>query len=90
MAQNACRLPETGRGLDHFRKEGAKLIPEPTEPDPYIEEALQALGAQAERQATPHRPSNLPRCPLGPVGEKIERIGKAARARLIVAEAAPG
>jgi hypothetical protein len=28
-----------GRGLDHFRKEGAKLIPEPTAPDPYIEEA---------------------------------------------------
>ena len=28
-----------GRGLDHFRQEGAKLIPEPTVPDPYIEEA---------------------------------------------------
>ena len=28
-----------GRGLDHFRKEGAKLMPEPTEPDLYIEEA---------------------------------------------------
>ena len=28
-----------GRGLDHFRKEGAKLVPEPTEPDLYIEEA---------------------------------------------------
>lgn len=28
-----------GRGLDHFRKEGAKLIPEPTAPDPYIEDA---------------------------------------------------
>jgi len=28
-----------GRGLKHFRKEGAKLIPEPTEPDPYIEQA---------------------------------------------------
>jgi replication-associated recombination protein RarA len=28
-----------GRGLDHFRKEGAKLVPEPTAPDPYIEEA---------------------------------------------------
>jgi hypothetical protein len=31
--------PGQGRGLDHFRKEGAKLIPGPTEPDPYIEEA---------------------------------------------------
>jgi replication-associated recombination protein RarA len=28
-----------GRGLDHFRKEGARLIPEPTEPDPYEDEA---------------------------------------------------
>ena len=28
-----------GRGLDHFRKEGARLMPEPTEPDLYIEEA---------------------------------------------------
>jgi hypothetical protein len=28
-----------GRGLDHFRKEGAKLIPPPTEPDPYEAEA---------------------------------------------------
>jgi replication-associated recombination protein RarA len=31
-----------GRGLDHFRKEGAKLVPPPTEPDPY-EEAAYAL-----------------------------------------------
>jgi replication-associated recombination protein RarA len=28
-----------GRGLNHFREEGAKLIPEPTESDPFIEEA---------------------------------------------------
>ena len=28
-----------GRGLDHFRTEGAKLVPPPTEPDLYIEEA---------------------------------------------------
>ena len=27
------------RGLTHFREEGARLIPEPTEPDLYIEEA---------------------------------------------------
>jgi hypothetical protein len=25
--------------LDHFRKEGAKLVPEPTEPDLFVEEA---------------------------------------------------
>lgn len=28
-----------GRGLDHFRKEGARLVPEPTEPDLFVEEA---------------------------------------------------
>jgi replication-associated recombination protein RarA len=28
-----------GRGLKHFREEGAKLVPEPTAPDPFIEEA---------------------------------------------------
>ena len=28
-----------GRGLDHFRKEGARLVPEPTGDDPYEAEA---------------------------------------------------
>jgi replication-associated recombination protein RarA len=28
-----------GRGLDHFRKEGAKLVPSPTADDPYEDEA---------------------------------------------------
>jgi replication-associated recombination protein RarA len=28
-----------GRGLDHFRQEGAMLVPEPTEPDLFVEEA---------------------------------------------------
>jgi replication-associated recombination protein RarA len=28
-----------GRGLDHFRAEGAKLVPPPTGPDPYEDEA---------------------------------------------------
>jgi hypothetical protein len=39
-----------GRGLDHFRKEGAMLIPEPTEPDLYVEEAyrLWAIKQQGE------------------------------------------
>ena len=27
------------RGLDHFRKEGAKLVPPPTADDPYEDEA---------------------------------------------------
>jgi replication-associated recombination protein RarA len=39
-----------GRGLDHFRKEGAKLVPEPTEPDLLVEEAygLWALKQQSK------------------------------------------
>ena len=28
-----------GRGLRHFREEGAKLVPPPTAPDPYVKEA---------------------------------------------------
>jgi hypothetical protein len=28
-----------GRGFDHFRKEGAKLIPPPAADDPYEDEA---------------------------------------------------
>jgi replication-associated recombination protein RarA len=41
-----------GRGLDHFRTEGAKLVPPPTGDDPYIDEAYRlwakkaALGSQ--------------------------------------------
>ena len=33
-----CRA-KLGRGLDHFRKEGAKLVPPPTADDPYEDEA---------------------------------------------------
>ena len=44
-----------GRGLDHFRKEGAKLVPEPTEPDLYIEEAyrLWAIKQQGKGRRGP-------------------------------------
>jgi hypothetical protein len=39
-----------GRGLDHFRSEGAKLVPPPTEPDLFVEEAyrLWALRRQGK------------------------------------------
>ena len=37
-----------GRGLDHFRKEGAKLISKPTEPDLYIEEAYRLWQIKAQ------------------------------------------
>ena len=40
-----------GRGLDHFRSEGAKLIPPPTADDAYEDEAyrLWALKRTAKR-----------------------------------------
>ena len=37
--QHTLAGKKLGRGLDHFRSEGAKLVQPPTEPDPYIEEA---------------------------------------------------
>src|SRR4051794_39392746 len=40
-----------GRGLDHFRWEGARLIPPPTEPDTYEDEAVVDHQAAAEMTA---------------------------------------
>jgi replication-associated recombination protein RarA len=37
--QHTLAGKKLGRGLDHFRSEGAKLIPEPTAADPYEDEA---------------------------------------------------
>lgn len=39
-----------GRDLDHFRKEGAKLVTEPTDDDPYEDQAyrLWALKQQGK------------------------------------------
>jgi hypothetical protein len=39
LDQHTLAGRKMGRGLHHFREHGAKLVPEPTEPDPYIEEA---------------------------------------------------
>jgi replication-associated recombination protein RarA len=36
-----------GRGLDHFRSEGAKLVPPPTEPDAYEVEAYRLWAIKA-------------------------------------------
>ena len=36
------------RGLTHFREDGARLIPEPTEPDLYIEEAYRFWQIKAQ------------------------------------------
>ena len=40
------------RGLEHFRKKGAKLVPEPTA-DPLRGRSLQALGDQAAGHVNP-------------------------------------
>jgi replication-associated recombination protein RarA len=37
--QHTLAGKKLGRGLDHFRKEGAKLVPPPTGHDPYEDEA---------------------------------------------------
>jgi replication-associated recombination protein RarA len=39
LDQHTTKGRAMGRGLDHFRDEGAKLVPPPTGDDPYIEEA---------------------------------------------------
>jgi hypothetical protein len=37
--QHTQKGKRMGRGLDHFRSEGAKLVPPPTADDPYEDEA---------------------------------------------------
>ena len=39
-----------GRGLRHFREEGAKLIPPPTEPDPHEEEAYRLWAIKRRKE----------------------------------------
>jgi replication-associated recombination protein RarA len=39
-----------GRGLDHFRKEDAKLIPPPTDDDPYEDEAFRLWQIKRQRK----------------------------------------
>jgi hypothetical protein len=53
-----------GRGIDHFLTEGTKLIPEPTEPDIYADEA----GRYMRRKFA----GETPRVPPSR-GEKIDR-----------------
>ncbi|KYK50419.1 hypothetical protein A1D31_20135 [Bradyrhizobium liaoningense] len=50
LDMHTMRGKAMGRGLDHFRTEGAKLIPAPTGDDPYEDEAyrLWALKRQGK------------------------------------------
>jgi hypothetical protein len=45
--QHTLAGKKQGRGLDHFRSEGARLIPEPTEPDPLAPCASEAADNDA-------------------------------------------
>lgn len=47
--QHTVAGKKMGRGLDHFRKEGAKLYPKPTGHDAYIEEAYRLWGLKAKQ-----------------------------------------
>ena len=49
-----------GRGLDHFRKEGAKLVPQPTEPDWYLSRKPIGSGRSSSRASKSDKPA--PRC----------------------------
>jgi hypothetical protein len=46
--QHTIAGKRAGRGLDHFRAEGAKLIPPPKGDDPYIEEAYRLWKLKAQ------------------------------------------
>jgi hypothetical protein len=53
--QHTLAGKKLGRGLDHFRKEGAKLVPPPTADDPYEDEAyrLWQIKQQGKQKAKP-------------------------------------
>jgi hypothetical protein len=48
--QHTMKGKAMGRGLDHFREHGAKLIPPPTGDDPYIEEAYRLWAIKQQRR----------------------------------------
>jgi hypothetical protein len=48
--QHTLEGRKLGRGLDHFRDEGAKLIPPPTEPDPFEDEAYRLWAIKQRRR----------------------------------------
>jgi hypothetical protein len=50
LDQHTLKGKAMGRGLDHFRSEGAKLLPEPVEPDPYIDKAYRLLAIKQHRR----------------------------------------
>ena len=49
LDQHTTEGKRMGRGVDHFRSEGTKLVPPPTGDDPYIEEAYRLWALKAKR-----------------------------------------
>ncbi|MCK1407107.1 hypothetical protein [Bradyrhizobium sp. 76] len=49
--QHTLAGKKLGRGLDHFRQEGAKLVPEPTEPDLFVDEAYRLWAIKQHSKA---------------------------------------
>jgi len=47
--QHTIKGKAMGRGLDHFRSEGARLVPPQIEPDPYEDEAYRLWAIKAAR-----------------------------------------
>ena len=52
-----------GHGLDHFRKEGAKLIPPPTGDDPYADEAYRLWATKQRGNVLIWRPATADAAP---------------------------
>ena len=50
LDQHTLEGRKLGRGLDHFRKEGAKLVPPPTADDPYEDEAYRLWAVKQRSQ----------------------------------------
>ena len=49
LDQHTTEGKRMGRGLDHFRTEGTKLVPPPSGDDPYIEEAYRLWALKAKQ-----------------------------------------
>jgi replication-associated recombination protein RarA len=50
LDQHTIKGKAMGRGLDHFRKEGAKLVPPPTADDPYEDEAYRLWAIKQQQR----------------------------------------
>jgi hypothetical protein len=70
-----------GRGLDHFRKEGAKLVPPPTADDPYEDEAYR-LWTIKERSKQAKAAGRFADVPVLHFVTRPHALGQSANVRL--------